>query len=69
MAFALDAIQVRRDAATPELRRLTELSAVKAALKLFSGTVATLWMASGLLRLPSRTARLVDDKEPVIVGR
>lgn len=69
VAFALDAIQVRRDAATPELGRLTELSAVKAALKLVAGTVATIWMGSGLLRLPGRPARPVDEKGPVIVGR
>ncbi len=69
VAFALDAIQVRRDAATPELRQLTELSAAKAALKLLAGTVATIWMGSGLLRLPGRPARPIDEKGPVIVGR
>ena len=69
VAFALDAIQVRREAATPELRRLTELSAAKAAFKLLTGTLATIWLGSGLVRQPSRPARLVDEKGPIIVGR
>ncbi len=69
VAFALDAIQVRRDAATPELRRLTELSAAKAALKLLSGTVATIWLGSGLLRQPSAPVRSIGEKGPLIVGR
>ena len=69
VAFALDAIQVRRDAATPELRRLTELSAAKAALKLFAGACATLWLGSGLLRQPSAPTRSSDEKGPLIVGR
>lgn len=70
VAFALDAIQVRREAATPELRRLTELSAAKAAFKLLTGTVATIWLGGGILRQPSRPpARVGDDKASIIVGR
>lgn len=69
VAFALDAIQVRRDAATAELRRLTELSAAKAAFKILFGTVATIWLGLGLLRQPRPAARLADERGPIVVGR
>ena len=68
-AFALDAVQVRREAASPELRRLTELSAAKAAFKLVAGTIATIWLGNGLLRQPRRATRVRDEKGPIIVGR
>jgi hypothetical protein len=66
--FALDAIQLRRDAA-PETRRVGDLGAMKALVKLAAAIVATGWMGLGAVRQGRGRESSREEPSPIVVGR
>ena len=66
--FALDAIQLRREAA-PETRRVGDLGAMKALVKLAAAIVGSAWIGIGSVRQGRVRETPREQPSPIVVGR
>jgi hypothetical protein len=65
LVFALDAVQVRQSVAA-EARKLTEMSAAKAILKMLAAGIASIWLGLGAIRSPQPRKATGREAPPLI---